>query len=718
MKRAKDKKEKAPPHDHDFCWSVLNHQPEPVSCFSANGRITFANRAYSHLFGIPQAQLMGRSIYSLIPRREKRALREHLSILTRHKPEGVHENEVISADGRRLRIQWVNRALFDRRGKLVAYQSAGRDVTALRRAEAELRSSRDLLRQIIDAVPEPIFVKDARRRMILVNRAECKLTGHPRERVLGQTDDGFFPEHQVAEFRRRDLQVLRTGRDNINEEQITDAQGRLHHIVTKKSLLRGPDGQRMIVGVIRDVTDLKRAEQALREREEQYRTLLENLTVGVFRTTASGKLLQANETHARMLGYRSPRAIIGKDVRMFYAAPAERDILLAQVRKHKVVRHFMVNLRRKDGHTILAAISARGHFSPTGELEWLDGVVEDVTERKRIEDALRLTEFSFERAADAIVWADPAGNIVRVNRAACRLSGYPKHMLLRMRVQDLDENFSPERETVFWNELRRRSSATWETIMRTRDGRRVPVEVHANYILFADRELNCAFVRDISERRRIEAERRRFASMLLETQEAERRKLSQTLHDHLGQLLTLARLELGSLPKADASSRMALDKATRRLDEALQTVRNLAAALRPSILDDLGLKTALETLAEEYGDTSGLRVSFAWRGPRKILSHDAETCLYRVFQEAMTNIVRHAHATRMALWVENTAHRVAFGIEDNGRGLGGRHPWRVGMGLINMRERLASFGGDLQVINRPGKGLQLLGWIPLKGAMR
>lgn len=715
MKRKNKRGQQLREYDREFCWNVLNRQPEPVSCFDSQGRIHFANRAYERLFGVHQSELLGRTIYSLIPRGERQRLRTHLRALTRRRPEGVHENRVLAAGGKERIYQWVNRAIYGKDGKLIGYQSAGRDVTDLRRAEDSLRRSRDLLTQIIDAVPEPIFVKDSKRRMILVNKAECRLTGHPRREVLGRTDDGFFPKDQVAEFRRRDLMVLKTGRDNVNAEDITDARGRLHHIITKKSLLRGPGGERMIVGIIRDVTDLKRAEEALRAREEQFRTLLENLAVGVFRTSTAGVLVQANEAHARILGYRSAKDIIGRDVRSFYVNPRDRDTLLRLVKRDGLVRNHLVNLKKKNGESILVSLTARGHFSQGGRLQWLDGVIEDVTERQRIEDELRLTQFSFERAADAILWTDPAGRLVRVNQAACRLSGYPREQLLRMRVPDLDERSTPEMDAVFWSRLRKYSFATWETMVRHRDGRRIPVEVHANYIRFGGRELACSFVRDISERQRIEAERRRFATALMEVQEAERREISHALHDHLGQLLTLARLEIGGLTPRDAQGRAALSKVRQRLDEALSAVRNMAVTLRPPILDDMGLRAALETMAEEFTRTSGVETKISWHGRLCKIPREVETGLYRVFQEALTNVARHARATRVFIRVRCEPDKMIFHIKDNGIGGSGLRRKTGGLGLVNMRERLAGFGGGLDMRLESGRGVALMGWLPLRG---
>lgn len=245
---------------------ILNRQPQPVTRFNPQGRILFANAAYAQLFGQTPAKMIGRNIRDFIPRYEWANVRKHLASLTRARANGLHENIVRtgkSAD-KSSRLLWFNTALFDIKGALIGFQSCAHHITELRNVERRLEHSYSLLYRIIDSIADPIFVKDSKRRMVIVNRAECALTGYPRDLVLGRTDDGFFPPKQVADFRQRDLQVLRTGRPNVNEEQITDARGNVHTLITKKSLLKGPNGERMIVGVIRDVTDLKRTEKSLR----------------------------------------------------------------------------------------------------------------------------------------------------------------------------------------------------------------------------------------------------------------------------------------------------------------------------------------------------------------------------------------------------------------------------------------------------------------------
>jgi PAS domain S-box-containing protein len=115
----------------------------------------------------------------------------------------------------------------------------------------ELETSRSFLRAVLDCIGDPIFVKDREHRLVLVNQAECQLSGHPSEALIGKTDYDFFPKAEVDVFWEKDDLVLATGQEDVNEEVITDAQGTVRTIVTKKTLYRDRQGHPFIVGVIR-----------------------------------------------------------------------------------------------------------------------------------------------------------------------------------------------------------------------------------------------------------------------------------------------------------------------------------------------------------------------------------------------------------------------------------------------------------------------------------
>jgi PAS domain S-box-containing protein len=119
--------------------------------------------------------------------------------------------------------------------------------------------------RVLDALPDPVFVKDRNHRFVMVNEALCRFTGVERSRLLGRTDHDFFPEHEAAEYVRRDEEVFTTGRDNLNEETLTDPAGRTHTISTKKTLYVDSTGHPYIIGVIRDITEVVAAR---REREK------------------------------------------------------------------------------------------------------------------------------------------------------------------------------------------------------------------------------------------------------------------------------------------------------------------------------------------------------------------------------------------------------------------------------------------------------------------
>ena len=146
------------------------------------------------------------------------------------------------------------------------------------------QTSAELLGRIVDSVADPIFVKDEQHRWIMVNQAVCDLMGHPRDALLGKSDFDFFPTEEAEVFWEKDEEVFSSGRTNINEEQLTDGEGRTRVIVTKKSVLRDEAGRKMLVGVIRDITELKQAERNLQQIKDDLEQKVEQRTAEVRKT--------------------------------------------------------------------------------------------------------------------------------------------------------------------------------------------------------------------------------------------------------------------------------------------------------------------------------------------------------------------------------------------------------------------------------------------------
>jgi signal transduction histidine kinase len=202
---------------------------------------------------------------------------------------------------------------------------------------------------------------------------------------------------------------------------------------------------------------------------------------------------------------------------------------------------------------------------------------------------------------------------------------------------------------------------------------------------------------------------------ILEGQELERRRLARELHDETGQALTSILLGLKSVETARGEDEVqaAVSELRELVAETLEDVRRLALELRPKALDDFGLEPALERLAQAFAEQTGIVVDVEARlGTR--LPGEVETVLYRIVQEALTNIVKHAQAERVSIVVRRRGDRVAAVIEDDGRGFAPGEARADGLGLLGMRERLALVGGTIVIESGPGAGTTLVAEVPVE----
>jgi signal transduction histidine kinase len=237
-------------------------------------------------------------------------------------------------------------------------------------------------------------------------------------------------------------------------------------------------------------------------------------------------------------------------------------------------------------------------------------------------------------------------------------------------------------------------------------------------------------IKEVAERKRAEAELqrseaelRRLSSHLMTAQENERRRISLELHDELGQALSALKLQVGSIQRKLRNDQTALKEGCgetlRYVDETIENVRRLSRDLSPSILEDLGLSAALGWLIEDFTKHHDIKVSADVTNIDNLFSREAQITIYRIFQEALTNIGKHAQATKVSVVVERNGRRVSLLVEDDGKGFDikrvqQRSPSVKGLGMASMYERVRMVGGILEVSSQERKGTRISFSIPIE----
>lgn len=212
----------------------------------------------------------------------------------------------------------------------------------------------------------------------------------------------------------------------------------------------------------------------------------------------------------------------------------------------------------------------------------------------------------------------------------------------------------------------------------------------------------------------IETSSHRLIQLLLSRQEEDRKEISRELHDEVAQMLTAVNFELAILAKHSSRSseqlKTAIIKSQRMISQSVKTIHSFARRLRPIALDDLGLVPALRSYIRDLAKCSPVVITFQSRGRQSVLSEAQKSNLFRVAQEALTNVARHSHARRAKVKVVFSVKHVSIDISDNGIGF---NPKKPGLGILGMQERMRSLGGTLEIKSQKRLGTQIQAHLPL-----
>ena len=313
-----------------------------------------------------------------------------------------------------------------------------------------------------------------------------------------------------------------------------------------------------------------------------------------------------------------------------------------------------------------------------------------------------------------------------VNEAAVHLYGYAREEFLAMSAEDvrLPQDREPFREV-----LRRESGAVIRAVFRhvKRDGEVMDIEAVGHLVVWRGRAARLVLLNDITERKRtqealerlnreLELSRERLRALsrrLLEVQEEERGRLARDLHDDIGQVLTALKIQLESLAFAAGPGGSRVLDCVETTRHALERVRQLSLSLRPLQLDDLGLVAALRSHLDRQASIGELKPHFDAADAPQGVAPDVETACFRVAQEAITNVLRHARARNLWLRLFTAGGRLALSVRDDGSGFDleaarRRDAAKASLGLVGMEERVALAGGTLELRSAPGQGTVLL----------
>jgi len=329
----------------------------------------------------------------MVPEEDRPMVDAYISYILSGKKVAPFEHRIIRKDGAECWVRNTTTLHFNKEGKLFSYTGLIQDVTESKYMEDELQRRQKDFQVILDSIPAMVFYKDKDNKMVRINKTFAQYMGLDREKIEGKSCFEIWPPKVAESYWCDDKQVMGLGEPKKGIIEIVPTANGEIWVETDKIPYRDEKGEIAgIIGFAIDITERKKAEEALAASEEQYRTLVNNLNIGVFRNTSvsGGRFIKANPAVAKMFGYGSVEEFLKVETADLYQRAQDRQKFIEKLRASGFVKDEEVRLRKKDGTPIWGAVTAAIHFGGSGEPQWIDGVIEDITERKAAEEKLRL----------------------------------------------------------------------------------------------------------------------------------------------------------------------------------------------------------------------------------------------------------------------------------------------------------------------------------------
>ena len=628
----------------------------------------------------------------------------------------------------------------------------------LRRTQLELQKARDRFSDLYDFAPVGYFTINNKGMILEANLTGARLLDEERRNLINAHFNRFIAPHHQDTFYHHCRAVFKSKSKKACDLKLlrkddTQFYARLECVAYQEEA----GNSRRIRMTVTDISDRVQANETLLQSEEKYRMLFEGMMSGfalreiIFDgrgNAVDALILDVNPAYERITDLKKEQ-IIGKTVlevlpetdsnwfeNFGKVALTGRPIqfenyhhgldkhLLMSVFKHKnnqVAVHFLDITDRKNAEIELRKTHAELEnrvLERTADLAVTNmQLQQEIEERKQAEKALSESELRyrtlFEVSMDAIFLETLEGRILHCNTTACEMFGYTKEELTGLTVTDLVPEGVARTLPDFMKKQKSTGANFIETVNKRKGGHIFPVEIRTRLITLSQEQLIFAHVHDITDRKQAESELRRLSSRLLNAQEDERRRIAYELHDELGQDLTVLKLHIDSIKRKLHQDQSALHNAFKEVllevNQTIEKVRRISRDLSPSVLVDLGLNAALRGMLKSFTKHSNIEISTDIQDTKNLFSSEQQIAVYRIFQEIITNISKHAHASKVSIVGKKKNSKVFFRVKDNGIGfdieeINARHAPEKGLGLAAMAERAKMLYGHFEISSQVNSG--------------
>ena len=565
-----------------------------------------------------------------------------------------------------------------------------------------------------------------------VNQRWMDYTGLSLEEEIEEPTRPIHPE-DVPRVIERWLVEMAVGEPYEDEMRLRRADGEYRWFLVRTAPLRDEQGNLVKwYGVSIDIEERKRTEEKLQQSECQLAEAQRLAHVGSWDWDIRSNAVTWSDELYRIFDLQPGKINVAGDATAFIH-PEDRELVFSTVESSvnsKEPYSFHYRILRPDGEERI--VHSRGYIvsDEQGEPLRVFGATQDVTERKQAEAALRQAEQKyrdiFEHAGEGIFQSTPEGRYLAANPALARMYRFasPEELIHSRQDISLQVYVDPTRRAEFKRQLEEHGAVRgFEHEVFRKDGSRFWISVNARAVRDEQGAIQYyeGTAQDINERKAAEKklkatsdQLRALSARLQLVREEEATRIAREIHDELGSVLTRLKWDLELLSKERLETK---DKADRehfghRIDEMIQlvdatidTVRRISAELRPSALDDLGLAAALRLQAEQFQDRTGIVTDCDCAEENLGLNQQQSTAVFRVFEEALTNIMRHAGATKVDVRLEKNNVNIILTVGDNGRGITEADILDPSsLGLLGMRERVNLIEGEINIAGIAGKG--------------